>query len=83
VAAREEQRAVARGRTAEGVARAVADQVGLGLDDAPADPTLGQVVNQGLADQEAGERDRVDRQLGPGQPADRPRYRAQPKRPVT
>jgi hypothetical protein len=37
----------------------VAHQIGLGLDDPAADLSLGQFAQDGLADQEAGERDRI------------------------
>ena len=50
--------------TRECVARRVAYRIGFGLDDPPADPALWKVVDQGLADQEACELDRVDGQVG-------------------
>ena len=56
--------------TRKSVARGVANRIGFGLDDPPADPALRKVVDKCLADQEACELDRVDGQLGSANPPD-------------
>ena len=50
--------------TSKSVTRRVAYRIGFGLDNSPAYPALGQVVDQCLADQEARKLDRVDGKLG-------------------
>jgi hypothetical protein len=41
----------------------IADDIGLGLDNAAADDAFRQLAHQYLANEIAGERDRIDRQL--------------------
>src|SRR5206468_5673066 len=63
VAALEEQRPVARGLAPEGVGSGVAYEIGFGLDDAPARAAFPGFPHEVVSDQEACERDGVDRQL--------------------
>ena len=69
VAALEKQRAVARGHPAIGVPGGVAHDIGLGLDDAPAGDAFRQRPHHQPADEKAGERGGIDRQLRTGERA--------------
>ena len=60
----EKQRAIARSHPPIGVPRGVADDIGLGLDNATADDALGQLAHHELANEIAGEGGGVDWQLG-------------------
>ncbi len=59
----EKQRAITRGHPPEGVPGGVADDIRLGLNDTTADDTFRQLSHQHLADEIAGQSDRIDRQL--------------------
>ena len=65
-----EHRGVARGHAAEPVTRGIAGLVGLGLNDAPGEPSaVGQPPDQGAAEQVGGDLDRrplVERSGQPG-----------------
>ena len=63
MAALEIEGLMARRRPAEGMAGGIAGRIGLGLDDAPAGPSVGMLADQQLADEKAGQRRRADRQL--------------------
>src|SRR5262249_39952511 len=63
VAAVEKERAVAARLTAEGMAARIADDIGLGLDDAAAGSALLAVMNQDAADQVARQRHRLGWEL--------------------
>ena len=43
------------------MSRRVADAIGFGLDDAPADDAFGRLAHDPLADEKAGEGSRIDR----------------------
>lgn len=64
VAALEEERAIARRHAPVGMSRRIADDIRLGFDDAADCRAFGQFPRQQLADEKAGERGRIDRQLG-------------------
>ncbi|MGF6963141.1 hypothetical protein OKW43_000146 [Paraburkholderia sp. WC7.3g] len=68
--AREEHRPVVRTASRERMARRIAERIGLGLDDASAEASFGQIVHEVFADHEARELDRVDRQIVAAQRAD-------------
>ncbi len=59
----EKERPITRRHPAVGVARGVADDIRLGLDDTAAGQTLSRFPHQYLADEITSERDRIDRQL--------------------
>src|SRR3954452_4323896 len=65
----EKQRTIARRHSPIGVAGGVADDARLGLDDAAAGPTFGQLPHQYLTDPIAGESLRIDWQLRAGEQA--------------
>ncbi len=67
VAALEKERAIARRHPPIGVPGGVADDISLGLDNAAAGHAFRQFPHQELADQKAGERGGVDRQLRAGE----------------
>ena len=71
VAAVEKQRAVARRRAAVGVPGRVADDVGLGLDDAAAHAPVRVIVDERLADEESRQRRRIGGKIGAAQPTRR------------
>ena len=68
VPALEEERLIARGDATIGVTRGVADGICLGLDDAAARHTFGQLPHEHLADEKTSELRGIDRQLSPMQP---------------
>ena len=59
----EKERAVTPSHPAVGVPGGIAHDIRLGLDDTTAGDTFGQLPHQHLADEIAGERDRIDRQF--------------------
>ena len=63
----EKQRTVAPRHPPVAVPGGVADDIRLGLDDAAAGDAFGQLPHQHLADEIAGERLRIDRQLRAGE----------------
>ena len=63
MSALEKERAIARRHAPIGVPGGVADDIGLGLDNAAAGDAFRQFPHQQLADEKAGERGRIDRQL--------------------
>jgi len=69
MAASQEQRAIARSLPAKCMSGGVADDVGFGLDDAPAGATLRGLVHQRLADEIARQLDGICRQRAAPQPA--------------
>ena len=69
VAASQEHRWIAPGEAAKGVARRVALQIGLRLDDPPGEPLAVELMDKRAADQETRQRDRVERKIAPLQPA--------------
>ena len=69
VSAFQEKRPVARRHSTKGVASRIAHKVRFGLNDAPAEPNMRQVVHQRLADQKTCQLDGVDRQLAAAQSA--------------
>ena len=70
VAAAKEHGAIARGESAKVVRGGIALRVGFGFDDATAKAGAGELANDNFADQEAGQGDRVRRQLGAAEAAD-------------
>ena len=66
MSALEKQRAIARRHPYVGVACGVADDIGLGLHNAAAGHAFRQLAHQELADESAGERGGIDRQLRTG-----------------
>ena len=72
VSALQKQRVVAPRAAAERMCRRVADNVGLGLDDAAGDALARMIVDQYLADEVARQCGRISRQLGSAQPSNGP-----------
>ena len=69
MSALEEKRPIARGHAAIGVPREVADDIGLGLDDAARPPPSFERPDEHLADEKARELGGIDGQLRPVQRA--------------
>src|SRR5262245_11663334 len=69
VAAVEKERTVAAGLAAEGMAAGIADDIGLGLDDAATGAAVPAVMDQDAADEEAGQRHRLGGEILPAEPA--------------
>ena len=63
VATLEKERTIARRHAPIGVPGGVADDIGLGFDDATAGDAFGQFPHQQLANEKARERGRIDREL--------------------
>src|SRR5208283_4361321 len=59
----EKQRTITRGHSAVGMSRGVADDIGLGLNDATGEDAFGQCPHQYLSNEIAGEGGRIDGQL--------------------